>query len=124
MTFFYIALGGALGSVARYSLSGYSNQAFGDGRFPIGTLMVNLVGCLLVGILAGLGERHQLFSHDARFFIFTGIMGGFTTFSAFGLETIMLLRRGDLTLALVYVACSVLLGLAILALAFYVTQKI
>lgn len=124
MIFLYVALGGALGSMARYTLSGWGNQIFSDVKFPVGTFIVNTIGCLIVGFLAGLGERYQLFSSDARFFIFTGIMGGFTTFSAFGLETMLLLRRGDIAIALAYVACSIFVGFALLALAFYVGQKI
>lgn len=124
MIFLYVALGGALGSMARYTLSGWGNQIFSDVKFPVGTFIVNTIGCLIVGFLAGLGERYQLFSSDARFFVFTGVMGGFTTFSSFGLETMLLLRRGDIAIALAYVACSIFVGFALLALAFYVGQKI
>lgn len=124
MIFLYVALGGALGSMARYALFGWGNQVFSDLKFPVGTFIVNTLGCLIVGFLAGLGERYQLFSSDARFFVFTGLLGGFTTFSAFGLETMLLLRRGDIVIALAYVVCSVLVGLTLLALAFYVSQKI
>lgn len=123
MPFFYIALGGALGSIARYMVSTWGGQTFVFVKFPIGTLLVNLIGCLLAGILAGWGEKYQLFSNEARLFVFTGLMGGFTTFSAFGLETIQLLRRGDGTIALIYVLSSVFLGIALLGLGFYLSQK-
>ena len=124
MPFLYIAIGGALGSMARYALSTWTIQSFLFARFPIGTFVVNIIGCLIAGVLAGLGEKYQLFSNDARLFIFTGIMGGFTTFSAFGLETLQLLRQHELVIAVTYVTLSVIVGIFLLAAGFYITQKI
>lgn len=124
MPFLYIAIGGALGSMARYAVSTWGGQTFVFVKFPIGTWLVNLLGCLIAGVLAGLGEKYQLFSNETRLFVFTGLMGGFTTFSAFGLETIQLIRRGDVAIALLYVLSSVLLGIILLGLGFYFSQKI
>ena len=109
-----VALGGAIGSVARYSLSGYVLKHTLDWRFPAGTFTVNVVGCLLAGVLAGLAEKHDMLSPDARLLLFTGLLGGFTTFSAFGLETMHLIKRGDLAIASANVVLSVLAGLVAL----------
>lgn len=114
----YVALGGALGSIARYHLSGFVLHRAIDWRFPLGTFTVNVVGCFAVGVLAALAERREWFAPDARVFLFTGIAGGFTTFSAFGLETFHLLRRNEWLTAGSYVALSVVAGLALMGLGF------
>ena len=108
----YVGLGGAIGAMARHLLGGWVLHHTAQGRFPAGTFAVNVLGCLLIGALAGLAERHALASPSLRVFLFTGVLGGFTTFSAFGLETLYLLRRGETGVAAAYVAGSVLLGLA------------
>ena len=106
-----VGLGGFIGSVARYTLGGWLLHLTVQEKFPYSTFAVNVVGCLVVGILAGLAEKHELFGPGARLFLFTGLLGGFTTFSAFGLETMFLLRRGEPWVATLYVIASVLLGL-------------
>jgi fluoride exporter len=113
-----VGLGGAAGSVARYLLSGFVLHHTVDWRFPLGTFLVNVVGCLVAGLLGGLVVKHDLFSADTRLFLFAGVLGGFTTFSAFGLETFYLLRRGEVLVAGGYVASSVLVGLFVLWLGF------
>jgi len=117
-----VAIGGAIGSVARFRLSGLVLHQAVDWKFPIGTFVVNVLGCLVAGLLAGLAEKHDLFSADLRLFLFTGIAGGFTTFSAFSLETMFLLRRGELGIAALYVLLSVALGLLAMWLAFRVVS--
>src|SRR5688572_26420519 len=109
-----VALGGAVGSVARFKISTWLMHAAVGWKFPVGTFTVNVVGCLAAGVLAGLAEKHDLLSPDARVLLFTGLLGGFTTFSAFGLETMHLLKRGDLAVAAANVVLSVLAGLAAL----------
>ena len=109
-----VALGGAVGSVARYQLSGLVMQQAPGWRFPLGTFVVNVLGCLAAGVLAGLAEKQGLLSDEARVFLFAGLLGGFTTFSAFGLETMQLLRRGDTAIAMANVVLSVLVGLVAL----------
>jgi CrcB protein len=107
-----VALGGALGSAARYKLSGlvlHHTQAW---SFPLSTFIVNVIGCLVIGLLAGLVEHHDFFITTTRLFLFTGVLGGFTTFSAFGYESMFLLRRGMINVCLLYIALSVLCGLA------------
>lgn len=109
-----VAAGGAVGSVGRYLLSGWALHHTAAWRFPLGTFLVNVVGCLFVGILAGLVEQYELFSSDTRLFLFTGIAGGFTTFSAFSLEAFHLLRRGEALIAGGYIASSFIVGLLLL----------
>lgn len=109
-TLLLVGLGGALGSMARYALAVLMLQGAAT-RFPFGTLAVNVLGCVVAGVLAGLSERHGWFGADARLFLFAGVLGGFTTFSAFGLDALALMRRGETGLAFGYVVGSVVLGL-------------
>jgi len=106
-----VGLGGALGSIARYLLSGWALHHSVDWRFPLGTFAVNVIGCLVVGLLGGLAVKHDFFMGDTRIFLFTGLVGGFTTVSAFGFETFFLLRRGDVLVAGGYVLSTVVIGL-------------
>jgi len=87
-------------------------HAGGAPAFPLGTFVVNITGCLLAGVLAGFAERHAWFDADVRLLLMVGLLGGFTTFSAFGLETVQLLRRGDWLLAGGYAGGSVVIGIA------------
>jgi CrcB protein len=107
-----VALGGAMGSVARHWLGNVVSEPVNQ-LFPWGTFWVNVSGCLLIGFLATLtspGSRH-LASNEMRIFLLTGICGGYTTFSAFGLQTVNLMRGGDWTRAGVYVLGSVVVCL-------------
>lgn len=106
-----VAFGGAIGSILRYLLSAWSLHHAASWRFPVGTFTVNILGCLMVGILSGLIIKHHFFSPEVRLFLFTGIAGGFTTFSAFGMETFHLLRRDEIFIAGAYVVSSVVIGL-------------
>ena len=112
-----VGLGGALGSILRWKLSGAILHHTPDWRFPLGTFAVNVLGCLVAGVLAALVIKLDLLSADARLFLFTGLLGGFTTFSAFGVETVYLLRRHEHGVVFAYVTLSVLCGIAILWLA-------
>ena len=109
-----VAMGGAVGSVARWRVSGWVLHHAVDWRFPIGTFVVNVLGCLIVGVLAGLAVKDDFFSTEQRLLLFTGVMGGFTTFSAFGLETFYLLRRGEYLIAGSNLFLSLLVGMAAL----------
>lgn len=106
-----VGLGGFIGSVARYKLGGWILHLTMQEKLPFGTLAVNVLGCLVAGMLFGLAEKLEMFGPDARLFLFTGLLGGFTTFSAFGLETVYLFRRGEPWIAMTYAGASVLLGL-------------
>lgn len=106
-----VALGGALGSVGRYQCGALIlNYAIGW-RFPVGTFAVNVAGCVIAGLLIGLAESHDFLSAQTRLLVFTGFLGGFTTFSAFGIETVSLIQKGDAAVAAAYVGLSVLCGL-------------
>jgi CrcB protein len=109
-----VALGGALGSVLRYGVGSLVLHQTGPSAFPYGTFTVNVAGCLIAGLLAGLGEHFDFLTADVRLLVFTGFLGGFTTFSAFGVETIALVERGEGSVAAIYVVLSVLCGLAAL----------
>lgn len=109
-----VAAGGGLGSVARYLLTAWALHHTLEWRFPLGTFLVNVLGCFAVGVLGGLVVKHDFFSPDTRLLLFTGVAGGFTTFSAFGLETFYLLRRGEALIASGYIAASVVVGLLFL----------
>jgi len=103
--------GGFLGSVARYFLSGWATQASHASRFPLGTLLVNVTGCLLIGLVAGLAEHAHLLSAPTRLFLLTGFLGGCTTYSAFAYETYFLGREHLMSAALANVALQIVLGL-------------
>jgi len=95
-----IGLGGFLGAIGRYGVAGLVHR-FASASFPTGTLVVNLVGCLLVGGLMFLAETRQFFTPEARLFLLVGFLGSFTTLSTVGYETFELLRAGDFRLAAV-----------------------
>lgn len=105
-----VALGGACGATLRF-LAGRLSELFLAALFPFATLSINIIGCFVIGIVAELSARGDL-SADTRLLFATGILGGFTTFSAFGLETVTLLRAGHVGLALCYIATSVIGGCA------------
>lgn len=109
--FFLIGLGGCVGSILRYLVSGFVQQWTRSVGFPYGTLAVNVLGCLLVGMFSQLVETRGLFSVETRLLIFIGVLGGFTTFSAFGNESINLLRESQFAPALINVASHFVLGL-------------
>ena len=107
-----VGLGGCLGSIARYKLGGLVLHHTLGWRFPLSTLAVNLGGCLLVGLLAGWVEHRDALSPGMRLLLITGFCGGFTTFSAFGLESLYLIRRDAAALAAINAAVSVAGGIA------------
>lgn len=104
-----VALGGALGSVARYLLSA-AVQASAHQGFPWGTMTVNLLGCLAIGFITALAASHGVISPELKLMLTTGFCGGFTTFSTFMNETLGLACSGSTLTALLYVAASVVLG--------------
>lgn len=106
----FIGLGGFLGSVSRYWVQQYFLRYVPVG-FPLGTFLVNISGCLLIGLFLGFFERHTAVSLSWRLFLTTGFCGGFTTFSTFAYESVTLGRTGELLLLAAYAAGSLLVGI-------------
>lgn len=105
-----VGLGGLLGSLGRYGLGGALNRIRVGAPLPYETLVINVLGCLLIGALAGIGEARGVFGGSARAFLFIGLLGGFTTFSTFGYETFQLLRDGQAWIAAMSASLQVVLG--------------
>ena len=107
-----IAAGGALGSLVRHATNVIVHRTVGE-TVPHATAIVNVVGCLMIGVLAGLiSAGHLRLSESARAFVFVGVLGGFTTFSSFGLDTFTLVRGGAIAVAAGNVVGQVVIGLA------------
>ncbi len=104
---FLVGIGGFVGSMGRYALSGWVQRLWPSALFPGGTLSVNVVGCLLIGFLAAGADLRNLFSAETRALLFVGVLGGFTTFSAFAYETLALGRDGESVRAVLNVFANV-----------------
>lgn len=115
-----VALGGALGSLARYSLSLWLPSQLG--HWPLATLLANLSGCFIMGVFYGVIVVKQLWPSEWRPFLMVGLLGGFTTFSSFALETLSLLQQGLYTNALGYSLCSLMGSLFAVAAGFALVQ--
>lgn len=114
----FVGLGGFAGSVLRYLVSGWVQRLSDTSLFPYGTLSVNVVGCLVIGLLGGWADNTELFNPAVRLFLLLGLLGGFTTYSTFGYETMALLRDRQTTAALGYVGLHLVLGLGAVALGY------
>jgi CrcB protein len=110
LTYFWIAVGSALGGVARYGCSEMAARLIG-GTFPWGTLFVNILGSLVIGVAAGVPAARLSADSAVRMFVMVGLCGGYTTFSAFSLQTLQLLQTGEWALAGLNIAGSVALCL-------------
>ncbi len=109
-TILIIGLGGGLGSVLRYWIQTGAGRWLST-SFPAGTFIVNILGCLAIGIIYGLAEKHTWPGPEWRMFLVTGLCGGFTTFSSFSYESIALFKQGHYLYFLLYLSLSVVLGL-------------
>lgn len=108
-TLLIVGLGGGIGSVFRYLTSVWT-QKLVQSAFPWATFIVNVLGCLIIGILVGFFTKQQIENSDLKLLFVTGFCGGFTTFSAFALENVKLFQTENSLLALLYIALSVILG--------------
>jgi len=120
-TVLLIGSGGFIGSVARYYVSklNLSPHFF---SIPVGTLVVNITGSLLIGLLMGISEKSTLISAEARLFLMVGLCGGFTTFSSFTMENLTLVHNGQLLQVLIYTSLSITLGLLAVYIGYAVTN--
>lgn len=123
LKFVLIALGGGAGALLRYLVAGWA-QSLSGGSFPLGTLVVNVTGCLVIGVLAAVFAGPQLIAEEYRVAVLVGVMGAFTTFSTFGWETFSLAQDGQAQLALANLVLSNTLGLAAVWIGYRVTERI
>jgi CrcB protein len=121
--FFIIFIGGGLGSCFRYALSSFTNGIF-NSTFPLGTLVVNLMGCFVAGCLAGLPMGIASLAPDLRTAIMIGFLGGFTTFSAYEYETLILLKENSQGSAWLNLVTGPLLGLLATVLGYTITKAL
>ncbi len=119
----YIGFGGFIGSILRFLVArlNLSIQLF---SVPVGTLIVNLLGSMIIGFLAGIASRSELMSPNLRLFLMVGICGGFTTFSSFTLENMTLLQNGQYTSAIIYILSSLILGLVAVFAGYFLSNLI
>ncbi len=108
-----IGAGGFIGAVLRFLISSWVQTRSGSIVFPFGTLSVNMIGCLLIGFLTYLVETRSIFSTEIRSFILIGLLGAFTTFSTFGIETLGLIRDNRIDLAALNAGSQVVVGVAL-----------
>jgi len=108
-----IGSGGFLGTLARFGLNGFIQRQLPSAVFPYGTLAVNLMGCFLIGSVAGFAEERQFLGQEIRAVVLIGVLGGFTTFSTFGYDTFEMLRDGNYARAMYNAGIHVALGVAL-----------
>ncbi len=122
MNILLVAIGGACGSVLRYLASRYANVNWILFDLPIGTILVNVVGCFLIGFLSVFLATPE--KDNYRLLLIVGLLGGFTTFSAFGIETYQLLQSGKSFTALLNITISIVLGLAAVTMGYLLSKRI
>jgi CrcB protein len=117
-----VFIGGGIGAATRYGMTLLAGKWFGTG-FPWGTLIVNLGGCLMIGIILGLAEKSNLVQPSTRLFFVTGFLGGLTTFSSYALETVLALRISTY-MSLANIAANNIIGLALVVLGLKLTERV
>lgn len=120
MNWLLVACGGAVGAMSRYGLGLYISQP--QHVFPWATWWTNIIGCFCAGLFFALSQRFPILQQEARLLLMVGILGGFTTFSSFGLETFVLLKQGQWFVALSYALSSLLIGVVALAVGYAALQ--
>ena len=123
MNLLLVGFGGAAGSICRYLLGGWVYAAMGKPEFPFGTFAVNMIGCLLIGFLNQYAEGRQLIAAQFRLLMVVGFLGGFTTFSSFGYETVDLIREGEPAYAAINAVAQVLIGIGGCALGIWIGKQ-
>jgi CrcB protein len=111
MNLLFVGLGGFIGASLRYATGLFIGRLTTEAQFPYGTFVVNMVGCLLIGFLAGITDSRELMNDTSRAFVFTGMLGAFTTFSTFSYETMGLFQNGQTSPALTNLGLQIILGL-------------
>ncbi len=122
MNFFAVAIGGSIGALLRYWISQLVNHNLATNSFPIATLLVNASGCFIGGII--IGGLASKFSGETRSFIVIGVLGSYTTFSSFGMETISLIQDDRIKSALIYIASTFILTLTGVIVGYIISKKI
>ena len=121
MNLLLVMIGGSLGALCRYGVNLLSARLWG-GHFPLGTLLVNLSGCLMIGIAFGLAGKSNLMSPSARLFFVTGFLGALTTFSSYAAETVGAYNAGSFQVAAINILVNNILGLALVAAGLWLTR--
>lgn len=120
-TILFIAIGGAIGSVFRF-LTTVLVSKFWSNNFPLATFIANIIGCFLIGLFIGILAKNNLENSNLKWFLVTGFCGGFTTFSAFGMENFNLFQSNNSLLAFGYIGISILLGLSAVWFGLFITK--
>ncbi|KGT46683.1 fluoride efflux transporter CrcB [Acinetobacter sp. HR7] len=122
MNWLLVAMGGAIGATLRYGAGLLIAKP--QMMFPWPTWWINVIGCLFAGIFFAFSQKYVFLQNEARLLLMVGILGGFTTFSSFGLEIFQLLKNGAVTMALGYAISSLIMGVIMLGIGFYLTQLV